>query len=283
MADRPLDLPEFENPPVVEVVLSVQFSELRDFRTVHAGLLWDKKFRKQFPIFSEHGPIDPRFETFGPQTVGESKLHLVPLNAPALPRLWFINRQKTELVQIQGDRFIHNWRKVKHGTVYPRYENIKRKFFREFRIFEKFLEEESIGKIEPNQCEVAYVNHIEYPDNTDVRKVAERVFRVISPIRLNIKDLGASLPEFEDMRFSSRYIIRNDEKTPIGRLAAFVKPGTIEGDRPIISFELTARGVPQSADLDGVSKFFDIGREAIVRGFTAMTTPKMHEVWKRMK
>ena len=30
LATRPVDLPEFEKPPVVDVVLSLQFSELRD-------------------------------------------------------------------------------------------------------------------------------------------------------------------------------------------------------------------------------------------------------------
>lgn len=281
--DRPTNLPEFENPPVVEVVLSVQFSELRNFGTVHAGLLWDKRFRKSYPIFSEHGSIEPRFETFGTQLAGAPKLKFVTLPSPPLPRLWFVNRRKTELVQIQDDRFLHNWRKIKHGTAYPRYEKIKEKFFREIRFFERFLKEESIGEIKPNQCEVTYVNHIECLGNIDIRKMVEKVFRTISTVKKNVKDLGASLPEFEDIQFTSRYIIRDSEKAPVGRLTAVVKSGTIEGDHPIISFELTARGAPLSADLDGVSKFFDIGRESIVRGFTAMTTPKMHQVWNRSK
>jgi hypothetical protein len=32
------DLPDFDNPPVVETVLSAQFERLTAFRTVHLGL-----------------------------------------------------------------------------------------------------------------------------------------------------------------------------------------------------------------------------------------------------
>ena len=67
---RPPDLPDFDNPPLVEVVLSVQFSDLQSYRTVHPGLLWERKFRESFPEFAEQPPLDPLFETLAP-----SRLH----------------------------------------------------------------------------------------------------------------------------------------------------------------------------------------------------------------
>ena len=57
MVDRPADLPDYEHPPLVEVVLSVQFAELQGYRTVHAGLLWEDKFRKAYPIVAEQPPL----------------------------------------------------------------------------------------------------------------------------------------------------------------------------------------------------------------------------------
>ena len=37
---RPEDLPDFRDPPLVEVVLGVQFATVAGFGSVHAGLLW---------------------------------------------------------------------------------------------------------------------------------------------------------------------------------------------------------------------------------------------------
>jgi hypothetical protein len=67
MVDRPADLPDYEHPPLVEVVLSVQFAELQGYRTVHAGLLWEGKFRQAYHRVVEQPPLDPTFEVFGPQ------------------------------------------------------------------------------------------------------------------------------------------------------------------------------------------------------------------------
>ncbi len=283
MADRPADLPDFGDPPVVEVVLSVQFSELRNYRTTHAGLLWQRKFRKVFPHFSEHPPIAPAFETFGPRTAPEVSVQFTPVPGPPVPRLWFINEDRTQLIQFQGDRFTHNWRKVESGNVYPRYEAIKRNFFKELAKVEDFLKKENIGRIEANQCEVTYVNHIVLRNDQDIRTQPEKVLRFWSGVHVDSSDEGSRLPELDDARFATRYVINNDEGSPIGRLLAMAEPATGENERPIIRFSLTARGAPSKPTVSAVSEFFDIGREAIVRGFTAMTTPTMHKIWKRKK
>ena len=103
MVDRPADLPDYKNPPLVEVVLSVQFAELQGYRTVHAGLLWEDKFREAYPIVAEQPPLEPIFETFGPQA-SAPQFQIKQMPGPQMPRLWFMNLQKTELVQIQADQ-----------------------------------------------------------------------------------------------------------------------------------------------------------------------------------
>jgi hypothetical protein len=47
MNDMSKPLPEFDNPPVVEVALSVQFEALATLRTPQIGLLW-QEFRDRF-------------------------------------------------------------------------------------------------------------------------------------------------------------------------------------------------------------------------------------------
>ena len=44
----PTPLPDFENPPVIEVVCGVSFAPLTDLKAVHLGLLWER-FRDRYP------------------------------------------------------------------------------------------------------------------------------------------------------------------------------------------------------------------------------------------
>lgn len=150
MAARPADLPEYDDPPVVEVVLSVQFAELRNYRTIYGGLLWDRKFRASFGEVTEHPPLVPTFETFGATGAGGVAFSVEQVTGPPVPRLWFAKENKTELIQFQASRFIHNWRKAASGIDYPRYEHIREKFFAEVAEIEEFLRAENIGGIDPN-------------------------------------------------------------------------------------------------------------------------------------
>src|SRR5690349_15910910 len=101
MNERPDDLPDFTNPPVTEVVLGVQFNNLSGFQAPHLGLVWEK-FRSNFPHIEEHPPIQPAFETFG-SNPGMSLV--MPLVLPPwMPRIFFVNDDRTQLLQVQRDR-----------------------------------------------------------------------------------------------------------------------------------------------------------------------------------
>ena len=58
---------------------------------------------------------------------------------PPLPRCWFLNDTETRLIQLQADRFIHNWRKVTGKEEYPRYEAIRDEFIDRWDEFCMFL------------------------------------------------------------------------------------------------------------------------------------------------
>ncbi len=283
MAARPADLPDFRTPPVVEVVLSIQFAELRKYRTVHGGLLWDRTFRESFGEVSEHPPLEPTFETFGAAGTGGVGFSLRHVPGPPVPRLWFAMKNKRELVQFQADRFIHNWRKIASDEKYPRYENIKQKFLSEILDIEKFLLEYDIGKIQPNQCEVTYVNHICLENMKDPRDRLDQILRPWARVDADPEDKNASLPPLEDVRLAARYVIGDDRGAPLGRLLIQAEPVVAQNNQPIVRLSLTARGAPLNPTMEGAEMFLDIGRETIVRGFTAITTPAMHETWGRTK
>ena len=71
----------------------------------------------------------------------------------------------------------------------------------------------------------------------------------------------------------------------IGRLHISVKPAfdVSDDNKPILVLSITARGVPEKHSVHDVLAFIDKGREMIVRGFTSVTTPELHECWGRVK
>lgn len=281
--ERPSDLPEFDRPPVAELVLGVQFGEVRSFQTIHTGLLWDRKFRKNFPHFEEKPPLAPNFETFGSTRPSIPRIQLVQPGS-IMPRLWFTNDDQTKLIQVQDDRFLYNWRRINDDHIYPRYATIREEFFENFKKFCAFLDEENLGIIEPNQCEVTYVNLIDIPLDVSQTAWMAHVFSNWSMAE-NI-DLSAhgQVSTAEDATFKLRYTICDPSgDAPKGRLWVNVQPVIRSDDTEAIRFDLTARGSPMGIGMQGISDFFYLAREAIVRNFTALTTIELHEYWGRTK
>lgn len=282
---RPADLPDFKRPPLVEVVLGVQFSELTGYRTHHAGLLWERHFRRDFPRCVERPPIEAVFETFGRASLGPPslKVQIVEAPGPIVPRLWFIKDDHTELIQMQADRFLHNWRSEQKAP-YPRYEPIRERFFHELKKVESFLDGEKIGALEPNQCEVTYVNHVALADGADPWTQLHRIFGVWQSFDALPLDGGARLPAPEGADLSLRFIIHDPKSgEPLGRLHIQAQPAIATETRRIMRLNLTARGAPSTPTHQGVADFLDLGRAAVVRGFAAVTTPEMHDFWERIK
>src|ERR1035438_10399713 len=61
VTSRPVDLPDFANPPVAEVVLSVQFEALSRMRAAHFGLFW-ARIRDRYPRTEERPALETRSE-----------------------------------------------------------------------------------------------------------------------------------------------------------------------------------------------------------------------------
>jgi len=272
--DRPL--PNFKHPPVVEVALSVQFDTL-PMRIAHFGLLWSK-FKDNFPNLEDKPPLEAVFETFDPPSfqrpsIKAKFLDMVP------PRSWFLNDKKDQLIQFQQDRFIHNWKKVGEEDQYPRYETIRESFVDELQSFDAFIKEQELGSLNPNQCEITYVNRISAAGVWNGHGRLDKVLTIIS------KDTSDDfLPTPEDMRIAVRYIIRDEKENPIGRLHVSAEPAFTHPDNaPAFILKLTARGKPLGPGVSGVIDFLNIGREQIVRGFASITTQRMHDdnVWER--
>jgi uncharacterized protein (TIGR04255 family) len=273
---RPEDLPDFRKPPLAETVLSLQFESIAGLTTAHIGLLW-QRFRDRFPLIEEQPPLSPILEKFGPPS--PAQVEVTVEEKPPVPRLWFLNQDKTELIQVQADRFIHNWRKMQGIEPYPRFEPIRDKFRNEVATLVQFLEDEGMGTPVVNQCEVTYVNHIEPSGVWERHGQMERVLANWSAG----PEEHRFLPEAEDGGVRLRFVMHDEAGKPVGRLHVISQSAWKKTDNtPIMVLNLTARGEPIGEGIEGAFRFFEVGRRWIVKGFADLTTTPMHRVWERI-
>src|SRR5690606_29837249 len=123
-------------------------------------------------------------------------------------------------------------------------------------------------------CEITYINHIEISDShADLSKIFNGWS---TSYALN------DLAEIEDIKCAVRHLLKDGEGKFIGRLHINIQPGfRLSDDQPLYLMELTVRGMPFSDELEGILAFMDMGREKIVRAFTAITSSSMHHIWER--
>lgn len=196
--------------------------------------------------------------------------------SPDASRVWFVGDPPTYLIQIQQNRFVINWRKVKGDEIYPRYEKeIRPRFLREWQRFQQFVGEHHLGAISVRQCEITYVNDI-------LRGEGWSTFAESLTLLSNWTPGEASrfLPPFETLTIAGS--IRMPEER--GRLHVATQHAIRQIDqREAIQLRLVARGRPLSTSDDDVLKWIDVGHEWIVRGFVDITSAKAQDLWKRIR
>jgi len=268
---RPPDLPDYDRPPLVEVVLSIQFAPLAGFGTLHAALLGEQ-FLSEFPKHQEQLPLPPAFEVFGLNPIATPQIQ-ISVGVPAV-RFLFDKEDGSEVIQIQNNRFVHNWRKLKEGQEYLHYEKLRKHFREEVKKLEDYLREHNFEGLRPNQCEVIYINHISLPDFSNPYNNLHRVLSFLAQ-----PNFGHNAPQLEDSTLQLRFILR-DKGENIGRLHVHAVPVLhIVGQQPLIQLTLTARGRPHDETVESAFDFMDLARDAIVRGFDSITTSEMHSYW----
>jgi hypothetical protein len=150
----------------------------------------------------------------------------------------------------------------------------------ELSIFIDFIRNEYKQELEPNLCEITYVNPIVMGDNLEG---FSNLNNLLTVYKNEYSDDFLQEKRPENVTFITRYLIKIND-TVKGRLYISLEP-KIHKERgyPIYLMKLIARGQPLSNDVDGIMGFMDLGREWIVRGFTSITTSEMHDFWKRVK
>lgn len=244
--------------------MGVQFQSLTNLYAPHTGLFWSK-VRSTYPICRENPPIVPQIEDL--QQPGGLRPPKVSLSSlPSLPRVFFERRDGEWLIQLQRDRFLHNWRSRPNAPDYPRYPIVRREFFQQWESFHQFVRDNELGEINITQLEITYLNHIPV--------MASELTDVFPGLAwLTRKELPA---EAEAISFSCSFRLADNSS----RLRVEVRPGKHADGGDILLFQLTVRGTLGELTIE---EWFDQGRACIVHSFAELTSESWHRKWGRTK
>jgi uncharacterized protein (TIGR04255 family) len=257
--------PDFADPPVVEMALGIQFRPLFGLRGIALGPLRER-WRDKYPRLEEQPPLAPAIE--GPVTPG---VGLILGFGPGAPlRQWFLSEDGRELVQLQNDRLIVNWRQVDGAGDYPRYGGMRSRFEQRLRDLADFVETEQIGALEIVQAEANYINALE----------------VSPPERPNPQDLLRAwtgtpdhhLGEPEQARVALVFPIPDVGRPPV-RMYVSVDPAERPDGQPILFMTLMVRGAPADGSLAEALSFLDGAHDHLDRSFLELTPETMHSTW----
>ncbi|MBS1992319.1 MAG: TIGR04255 family protein [Cyanobacteria bacterium SZAS LIN-3] len=273
------DTPKFNNPPLIETVLGVQFNPLPGFQLTHFGQFQTASDRK-FAAIEQHPPlprqIEERDDKGGdPQIIFQMFPNLMMAN----PRVWYRHPPRDNgehLLQLQSDRLIVNWRRLPNapsGHKYPSFSASRAEFAEYYSLFQDFVNSSAIGSLIPDQCEVCYVNQIDTTLFSSPGEAFSSVFDSPLPHKQPLHIEG----DLENQNLNASYWCGKLK----GRLfidAAIMKSS--ETGKPVVTLRLTARGAPAGKSKEDVLDWLDLGHYYITNTFKDITSPAMHKVWE---
>lgn len=251
-------LPSYPRPPVQEVACGVQFSPPLDLGLPEV-LALRERFKHDYPRLEEHPPIAP--------IVLGSTIEQALLKIHSTSRVWFISDGGQDLVQLQRDRFVFNWRKVDADDSYPRFDDhVWPRFESAIDALVGGLGELHRPVPSVDAFEVAYVNIVPLQSDQSFSDVLE-------PLRISSDGF---LPDPTGVQMSVRYAI---DGISDGELIVETRSAVhVEDSSAAVLINLTARGRVDGT-LGEALRGLRTGREWIVRAFDELTTEGMHAEW----
>lgn len=276
---RPADLPDYTNPPIDEVVIGVTFQPLGP---QFGSLL--SRFRelvKDRFTRTEYQPrLPPPNQTL---TISNSPLPGLPLmpqptnlGQDPFGRVWLVSEDNSNVIQLQDDRFITNWR---HAVIpYPHFNSVAGLFWDSFDQFRS--ESKELG-IEPfiQQVELSYLNWIPFDEeklydalkSTEASRVSIGDLKIDMNVQMSQTQYDVFVTGLPDARLvltSNVGIIR------ISRTQSAMQRGTL------LNLSFHSPVAPGATDND-IGSILAQAREIIVRTFDSLTTETGHQVWGR--
>jgi uncharacterized protein (TIGR04255 family) len=275
VSDRPEGLPDFEDPPIDEVVIGLHFVPVPETPGALIGG-YRERIKEGYPgVQYQPGlpPVLPGGTSMLQQATGvQFPLGVAPDSSG---RVWLISKDESLLIQIQNDRFIHNWRH--RGAEYPRFESLQETFW---SLYKDFRSDATAMGLQLNlrQLEVTYVNWVLDNDMSPATYFA--------PSAVGNVDLVYATSDYEPMVWIGNYVITEDD-VPLGRLTVQCQGGGLRvvgatAQRgSLLNLQFVAALEPGISD-ERVASLIALARKLIVQGFTNLTTSAAHERWRRI-
>ncbi len=262
--------PNFVNPPIVELVLSAQFSPLTKLSAGHFGLFW-KELGSDWTEPGDGPLIEDQFELFDRPRMPGLFLQLQPVR---LPQRFTVGHKGTELLlQLQSTRLCLNWRK--RDQSYPSYEMLIGKFEQIFSQFIAFAERENVGAVSVNQWELTYIDVFpkgEYWNTpADWTAFLPGLFGQLFPTEGMDVVLERRAAEWS-------YEIRPKR----GRLHISAAAGRAEGDpREAVLLTTTVRGPVGKDGAESLRAGLDLGHDIAFDAFLRLVSDEAKQRWRK--
>lgn len=269
MAD--LVIPDFETPPVVELVLGAQFSPLTKLTAGHFGLFW-RELGDEWVTPGDGALIDDQFELFDRprwDRSGVAELRFGPMPLPG--RFTVEHRDQDRLIQVQATRFHYNWRRRK--GFYPSYRKLVSDFEAMFGRFVSFAGAHGLGDVSVNQWELTYIDEFRQGD----------YWQTPADWSHFLPGLFGSPPAADGLALEHRAAEWSYELVPrSGRLHVVAQPGrSIDGQQPVMRLEMTARGPVGRGGAETLRGGLDRGHDVAVGTFLRVTSEDAQRRWGR--
>lgn len=262
--------PDFTNPPLTEVVCGLQFAPVQGWLTSHYGLLWNR-IKAEYPISEDQPPL-PRVKLEDFDAPPEFGVVILP----PLRRVFYCTEPANYLVQVQPNRFLHNWRKLQETDAYPRFPDAYSRFSEQWSGFRSFLKDSGLTPPAVQLFELTYVNMIGGPGAIFPRDA----WRFMNFYRALPQTASGADPRALELTIGWPL----GEKP--GRLTMKLQHGVRateprEEAEPVMIVEFTALGMADKTG-DNMEQWFKAAHDAIVYTFAALTTEEGHRIWGRV-
>jgi uncharacterized protein (TIGR04255 family) len=254
-------LADFDNAPVAEISVGVEYEPLDGWNATHYGLLWE-------PLGSEY----PKTESQWSMTSLPHFPVAIPFPGPAPNiRCLFIDGTGNKLILVQSDRLFANWRRMAVTDEYPHYASVRPRFVEVWSELGKLLEAKSLGPAKLGACEVTYMNHLELGHGWSSVAELPTIIRGWAPQSVEVLNNLCALS------MTTMYQVGDDALINIA-----LQPAIRHRDgQEIQQLTVSARVRPTSDMEDDMLVGLDRAHELAVTAFVEHTSDNMHRWWKR--
>ena len=262
---------EFERPPIVELVLGVQFAPLSRLTSGHLGWFWKQFLDDQWVSASDAPLLADQFETFEDQgrwrIPGKMQVMLDAKANP--PRLQLENATGDRMIQVQESRFHYNWKR--RDQLYPSFQRVRVEFDRQLGQFRRFLAASGLGELCPNQWELTYVDGIPRGE----------LWQTVADWHRVLPGLLAGPPSIDGICTENASGEWTFEMTPRrGRLHVAIRQARItDTNETVLLVQTTARGPIGREANDDLAAGLVQGHSVAVRTFLSITSAEAHAHW----